>query len=438
MACRATRNLSSDDETAAQLIENGIGEVLVAILRCHSETTQSQSQYYGEDGEEICSKVIDSVMWAFVNLACDRSASTILGAAGACSSIIKCAKTNIVLRNPSVATSLCWALRNLASDSKFNYGLLADTDVCSALMEMLLAHRSNKEVIEAVFLTAANVFCDQTLALTLSADDLTLILTAAITLFVGNSAFSLESVQVDRISSASTDILYDSFDGVEAFLYLVRNIASAGRSNQTLLGRTSVVHFLFAILKSINNVYNNEGKIDGTEVDAQEIEVITKSQKILEVLCGVLINCTFNNNFNKAIIKELGVLQFICDCVLPKYLNFYTINNDTLNIGIIMYCVRLTIITCGTILDIGSEQDLTNNNDSVSNDNAFALSIGSHDMYKKAIETITMLRDNLQSSDEDSASEFVSDLQRLLHQHEETFTRKSIKDDCPSDSGSTI
>lgn len=165
------------------------------------------------------------------------------------------------------------------------------------------------------------------------------------------------------------------------------------------------MHFLFVALKAVNSVFDsNDGKSGESEasLDSASLEMINKSQKIIEVLCGVLINCTFNNTAIKAIIRDLGVLPFVFDSILPKYLNFYTTDNDTLNIGIIMYCVRLAMITCGNMTDGGDSID-----NSAFCDDEFVTLIGNNEMYKLAIGTITMLRDNLKSIEEESATEFL-------------------------------
>jgi hypothetical protein len=159
MTCRAARNLSADDDGAAKLVEEGICNGLVLALNTYA------------DDVEIC----EAVMWAVVNLACDGNVATIFGSVGGCDAVVKSAG-GCLLNSFSGSQASCWAIRNLACSSAYNYTLLAATTVCETILKILeihaISHNSplnfpfddHTDLAEAGLWVVANLSCDKDLS----------------------------------------------------------------------------------------------------------------------------------------------------------------------------------------------------------------------------------------------------------------------------------
>lgn len=88
MACRATRNLSCEDEISAKLVSEGICEGLIEVLKLHVENDAVIEVIKLEGSTNIVLAVLQitnirvtgqAALWAIVNLVCNSDISTIFG-----------------------------------------------------------------------------------------------------------------------------------------------------------------------------------------------------------------------------------------------------------------------------------------------------------------------------------------------------------------------
>jgi hypothetical protein len=71
-SCRATRNLAADDDVAAQLVDDGICDVIASLININNENYE----------------VSLAALWSVINLSCDSNIATLLGTAGCCDAIV--------------------------------------------------------------------------------------------------------------------------------------------------------------------------------------------------------------------------------------------------------------------------------------------------------------------------------------------------------------
>ena len=92
MACRAARNLAAgDDDIVAQLVDDGVCEMLVKILETYTNDAitntntsplSANSSNNNNSSNNKGSDVSIAALWAMVNLSCDERVSLILGSVG--------------------------------------------------------------------------------------------------------------------------------------------------------------------------------------------------------------------------------------------------------------------------------------------------------------------------------------------------------------------
>jgi hypothetical protein len=71
-SCRAARNLAADDDVAAQLVDDGICDVIASLINVNS------------DNYDVCL----AALWSVINLSCDSNIATLLGTAGCCDAVV--------------------------------------------------------------------------------------------------------------------------------------------------------------------------------------------------------------------------------------------------------------------------------------------------------------------------------------------------------------
>ncbi len=270
MVCRATRNLANNDEVAAKLVDEGICDALVNLLRSYS-------------GEFKNFYVIEAVMWVVVNLACDSNIATLFGAAGGCDAIIACIDDPIILCNESCLLAICRALRNLACESAFNFSLLAATPVCERLMDILntCSTNNNMDIVEQALWTVSNLGCDQELCIRMCS------------LGVGELMINI----CNHFRSNTTVSMLD-----ECLMWAIRNLASGSVTNQNSLVNANALGAIQSVL--IHSI---------------------DDESLVEAAIGALVNLIYKNENHKTICNSktcaspMDLLSYLCDIVYPKY-----------------------------------------------------------------------------------------------------------------------
>jgi len=250
-ACRAIRNLSILEETSALLVKANIAEALFDIMTAHAERPA----------------VLECVAWAVVNLSCDSSQSTILGAnrccSGAANVLAKWASAQAEGANEAAVLflrtqreeaaglplALCWAIRNLScSSSSYNLPILHNTDVCAAVVQALktFVFEDDASARAIAMHCLANLACHGAMSKTLVDAGAAVIAVQALRDVAPSVRSRLQQPDFDMYDDVSVDL-------AEAALSAVRNLASgqASESGQTQLldaGAVAAVAEVLALL----------------------------------------------------------------------------------------------------------------------------------------------------------------------------------------------
>lgn len=177
MACRAARNLAAgDDDIVAKLVEDGVCDGLVGIIRSQIPSQETKIQILDneckesilnpiennpEHGFTVDSAVCEAALWAVVNLACDENVATILGSIGGIGAVVDLADK--CQENENMALPSVSAIRNLSSAGTLNYSLLAHTRVCEVLLFVLSKYGKDVEIAETGLWAITNLACDSVL-----------------------------------------------------------------------------------------------------------------------------------------------------------------------------------------------------------------------------------------------------------------------------------
>jgi hypothetical protein len=145
MVYRAVRNLSSNDEVACKLMEDGIGERIESVLRTSTSC-----------------EVLEAAVWAVVNLSYDIDVSALLGSVGCCKAVVEVLqKLDREAENSTkFDTAICWAIRNLSCPS-LNLGIFSSTDVCSVVKDMIVkgVHLNDYDLVQSAVWCVNNLSC---------------------------------------------------------------------------------------------------------------------------------------------------------------------------------------------------------------------------------------------------------------------------------------
>jgi hypothetical protein len=270
MVCRATRNLANNDEVAAKLVDEGVCDALVNLLKNYSK--EFKNVY-----------VIEAVMWVVVNLACDSNIATLFGAAGGCDAVIACIDDPIILCNESCLLAICRAVRNLACESAFNFSLLAATPVCERLMDILntCSTNNNMDIVEQALWTISNLGCDQELCIRMCS--------------LGAAELMINIC--NHFRSNTTVSMLD-----ECLMWAIRNLASGSASNQVALVSANALAAIQSVL--IHSI---------------------DDENLIEAAIGALVNIIYKNESHKTMCNSasgaspMDLIGYFCDIVYPKY-----------------------------------------------------------------------------------------------------------------------
>lgn len=133
-ALRAVRNLAAHDENSGPLVQAGVCEALVIILKTCCTTVEQRGTNLTSNANDATSReektsimhLMDCALWAIVNLVCDDSTGIIYGAAGGVDALVGTLATvlqssvssaQLTEREGVIRTAL-QAMRNLTSSTR--------------------------------------------------------------------------------------------------------------------------------------------------------------------------------------------------------------------------------------------------------------------------------------------------------------------------------
>jgi hypothetical protein len=303
MACRAVRNLSIMEETSAELMKEGIAEAIFEIFTHHS-TNDS---------------VMECVAWALVNLSCDSSMATILGANRCCSSAVVAlvswkARTIAAKETPlgeglvfgfsqskpsgfKAAVALLWAIRNLSCSSTYNLPILANTDICQTMMDTvkIFIDVGDYEATSIGLFCLGNLACHPEMAKRLMALDTYEVIQKAVDAVLPALKSKFKMVR------STHEKIYDIYEEKEA-------------------------QVINAVMSAIRNLGSNVGSLQSELIEIgvhslllNLLELMYEEESFAEVGCGGLVNLMTENPSCRSDLGKKGLCELIV-----KILNKYT------------------------------------------------------------------------------------------------------------------
>ena len=206
--CRAARNLASNLSIAHYFVGSGIGELIACVVILHINRP------------EQC----EAGLWVVTNLSCDMNNATVLGGIGMCDAITNVLRTYV--NNASMSAAATWTLKNLACGSKFNYSQLIHTDVCDSLLAILKNFLTDPNVMSPALWALANITCDPALSVKINeSDEICDLVVMILNDYMSRTKAGLVN---------NSDDVEENLDIVEASMWALRNIASAGATNKSI------------------------------------------------------------------------------------------------------------------------------------------------------------------------------------------------------------
>eukprot|EP01038_Epipyxis_sp_PR26KG_P005445 gene5445-7538_t len=258
IGCRVIRNFSVDDEMASELVSQGVGEILVQLIKeniaCTNVTT------------------IESILWAIVNLSYDEDVAALLGSNGCCQSILDIISPPVFPYNLSIDTVIVWAIRNLSCPRLNLLMFTKSLTICDWLANTLQFHfeNNNIQIINIIIWSINNLCSDSNFVSILYDKNIPqLIIHICKTLF----------------HTIIDDIIFGPIG--EATMFTVRSLANSMEHNIILTG-LGVGEFLCDILRRYNN---REGMVEGCCLALsnlsrknEEMQSILSTYSVIEIL----------------------------------------------------------------------------------------------------------------------------------------------------------
>ena len=225
------------------------------------------------------------------------------------------------------AKAACWAIRNLASATAFNYSLLAATKVCEATMFIANKYTNSSDsndMKEEIAWLIATLSCDKELSERLGSLEACPLILRLLVEKLEILDLVADSTYVEALSSVLLLLLplIRMILIIFIFLQAIRNLCSNSNSNQLLLGNQGGVEILTSLLaKYVDDVSSSTNGINESKY---EIDVEAKCKEdAIDYCVGALFNMMFDCEDNKNRIANNNTTTTTLILLVTKIFSIY-------------------------------------------------------------------------------------------------------------------